>query len=47
MINIVFNSEQVLKYLGYAFIAKVSYDFINYASPIVYKKIKKIPIIKI
>ena len=33
-------NQQILRYLGYAFIARVSYDLINYASPILYKKIK-------
>jgi sphinganine-1-phosphate aldolase len=38
--------DRVLKYLGYAFIGKLSYDFINYATPIIYKKVKKIPVIE-
>lgn len=48
MIKIEYESlnQEILKYLGYAFIARVSYDLITYASPIVYKKIKKIPIIE-
>jgi sphinganine-1-phosphate aldolase len=39
-------NQQILKYLGYAFIAKTSYDFIIYATPIVYKRVKKIPMIE-
>jgi len=46
MTNIELNTEQILKYLGYAFIARLSYDIINYTSLFLYKKIKKIPIIE-
>lgn len=41
-----FTYDNVIKYLGYAFIAKTSYDFVLYASPIIYKKVKKIPMIE-
>lgn len=34
------DSEQVLKYLGYIFIGKITYDIYKYTSPIVYKKLK-------
>jgi sphinganine-1-phosphate aldolase len=44
--NLELNSDKVLKYLGYAFVARISYDFINYASPIIYKKVKKIPVVE-
>ena len=44
--NIEIDSDIILKYLGYVFIGKLSYDLISYTSPIIYKKIKKIPIIE-
>lgn len=41
-----FTYDNVIKYLGYTFVAKTSYDFLLYASPIIYKKVKKIPMIE-